>query len=1094
MATRRGPGLNQYKRSKDWEKGRKSQGRRSSIFLSVESLEDRSLLSGTVTVSTTNDIVDGTTTSIAALIANPGPDGKISLREAIIAGNNTSATSASRNTVNLPTGTYTLTQGELDVTNHLTITGGGSAATIVQAGTTSSNGLSKDFSFNPFDDATGLPTVAAGFAVSLSGLTLQNGKNPRQFTSSGQSEGGAFDFDAGTTGAGSLSLSNVVVTNNQTTAGDGGGFALFDGGTITITNCTISNNIANGTSSGGGGDGGGIYIGDNFGAPTTVAVSGSTITNNRTAGSAAGSGGGFLSFPGIEGAGNASNSVVFHNSTISNNTAATGQDGGGLDVFGALTVDQGTVISGNVAGRWGGGLFLSSTATISNTTITGNSAGGGLGATSINEGGGGIFANNSSSNVTVNNSRIVGNIATVGSQLDGNGAASSGGVLNAANNWYGTNTPSSSFFGNGVKTLTTSPFLVMTFGASPTSLSVGGTSTLTAAITKNSINATGFTVPDGTPGSFSGGTIGSVNPSSGTTTSGTETSTFTASATPGKGNVSATIDNQTLTVQLTVIGVPTANAQSVNVAFNTAKAITLTGSDPDSPPLSLTYTVAANPTHGTLSGTAPNLTYTPNAGYNGSDSFTFTVNNGTNTSSAATVTLSVAPGTPTANLQSVNVTVNTAKAITLTGSDPDIPPLSLTYAVFTNPAHGTLSGTAPNLTYTPNAGYNGSDSFTFTVNNGTNTSSAATVTLSVNQAVVSGTVGVNWGTAGNATLQTAADGLRLLASGRTTTSPWIGIDKITVTLSAAASITASDVSVTGTTVANYGPVTISGSGTTSITVTLAQPINAVDRVTVTIGNAAITTFTRRLDVLPGDVNDDGVVNPTDLVLMRSQFGPAAAGNIFSNFDGNTVVDVADYNGARPIIGTALPGPLLAAPGGVPSAVPRPRPVALTQSQLTPILAAAIRRWELAGMSPDQDALLHSVKVQIVNIPGGYLGLTPLSSTSISVDDDGAGNGWYVDPTPMDDLEFPIVVSASRLATRPTLAPAGRMDLLTVVMHELGHVLGRDSTFTTGDRNDLMYAYLTDGERRLPPATKHDTPIDLVGAADVILGNKSSQRR
>ena len=61
-----------------------------------------------------------------------------------------------------------------------------------------------------------------------------------------------------------------------------------------------------------------------------------------------------------------------------------------------------------------------------------------------------------------------------------------------------------------------------------------------------------------------------------------------------------------------------------------------------------------------------------------------------------------------------------------------MPALPLTYSVATSPAHGTLAGTAPNLTYTPTAGYVGTDAFTFKVSNGTNTSSAATVSLTVN--------------------------------------------------------------------------------------------------------------------------------------------------------------------------------------------------------------------------------------------------------------------------------------------------------------------------------------------------------------------------
>ena len=89
-----------------------------------------------------------------------------------------------------------------------------------------------------------------------------------------------------------------------------------------------------------------------------------------------------------------------------------------------------------------------------------------------------------------------------------------------------------------------------------------------------------------------------------------------------------------------------------------------------------------------------------------------------------------------------------------------------------------------------------------------------------------------------------------------------------ITLTQPATLAAGDISVIGSSGSNYGPVTVSGSGT-SYTITLAQPINAADRVTITIGNDLIASFTRRLDVLPGDVNDDGVVNVQDMVTIRN---------------------------------------------------------------------------------------------------------------------------------------------------------------------------------------------------------------------------------
>ncbi len=196
----------------------------------------------------------------------------------------------------------------------------------------------------------------------------------------------------------------------------------------------------------------------------------------------------------------------------------------------------------------------------------------------------------------------------------------------------------------------------------------------------------------------------------------------------------ANLTSAVATVSLTIAaGTPTAIAQSVTVPFNTGTSITLAGTDPNVPALTLIYTVTASPTHGTLSGTAPNLTYMPTTGFNGADSFQFTVKNTANlTSAAATVSLTVATGTPTATAQSVNIPFSAGTSITLAGTDPNIPALPLTYTVTASPAHGTLSGTAPNMTYMPTTGYNGADSFQFTVKNTANlTSAAATVSLTV---------------------------------------------------------------------------------------------------------------------------------------------------------------------------------------------------------------------------------------------------------------------------------------------------------------------------------------------------------------------------
>jgi hypothetical protein len=173
-----------------------------------------------------------------------------------------------------------------------------------------------------------------------------------------------------------------------------------------------------------------------------------------------------------------------------------------------------------------------------------------------------------------------------------------------------------------------------------------------------------------------------------------------------------------------------ANAQSRSVTEDGSVAITLTGSDVEGSTLG--YFVVAAPTHGILSGTAPNITYTPAANYFGVDSFSFKVNDGTADSATATVNLTVTPvnDAPVANALSLSTAEDTATAITLTGTDADGD--TLLYSVLTAPAHGTLTGTAPNLTYAPATNYFGPDSFNFRVNDGQVNGNTATVSITVN--------------------------------------------------------------------------------------------------------------------------------------------------------------------------------------------------------------------------------------------------------------------------------------------------------------------------------------------------------------------------
>ncbi|VGO13224.1 hypothetical protein PDESU_01778 [Pontiella desulfatans] len=185
---------------------------------------------------------------------------------------------------------------------------------------------------------------------------------------------------------------------------------------------------------------------------------------------------------------------------------------------------------------------------------------------------------------------------------------------------------------------------------------------------------------------------------------------------------------------------PVAEGQDISIFPNTTTNITLVGADFEGS--NLTYSVDSAGLVGALTGTAPNLTYTPANGYQGVDSFTFTVNDGELDSDPATVAITVTNQVPVASGEGYVMYANTNIAITLSAVDPDNGPSNLTYSV-TAPANGTLSGTAPELTYTPTPGYTGADGFTFTVNDGFADSDPASISITVNEVTVSGTATIS---------------------------------------------------------------------------------------------------------------------------------------------------------------------------------------------------------------------------------------------------------------------------------------------------------------------------------------------------------------
>lgn len=161
------------------------------------------------------------------------------------------------------------------------------------------------------------------------------------------------------------------------------------------------------------------------------------------------------------------------------------------------------------------------------------------------------------------------------------------------------------------------------------------------------------------------------------------------------------------------------------------------------------------------------------------------------------------------------------------------------------------------------------------------------------------------------------------------------------------------------------------------------------------------------------------------------------------------------------IDLAPAGPTAASPITTANAIS----TSLTQPQLDTLVDAAIQRWTATGLNAQQIASLREIKFEVTDLTNAYLAES--SGNRILVDRSAEGKGWFLDATPQDDSEFANALAATRRYTDPQSAPAGHIDLLTAIEHEMGHKLGLGDFYQERDRNDLMYGYLTVGERRLP---------------------------
>jgi hypothetical protein len=286
------------------------------------------------------------------------------------------------------------------------------------------------------------------------------------------------------------SISGVTITGGMT-GGYGGG--LYNLGTATLTNCTVSGNSA--------GTGGGIFNN------STLALTDTTVEGN-TSGSF---GGGISTFGPTTITGGSINQnsasfaggamdiftsaamVTISGTAIQSNTA--GGNGGGINNnFGPTLSLTSCSISGNTAGNYGGGIYNESAAlTLSNNTVSSNSAG--------NLGGG--IENNGGSTLTVSGSTFSGNFAFPGG---GGISDDNGSTLTVTNCTFSGNHANG--FGGGLRGFSST--LTLT-NCTVSGNSAGSTGGIGNAYSSSTITLTNTIVAGNSGGDFSGSFSGSYN-------------------------------------------------------------------------------------------------------------------------------------------------------------------------------------------------------------------------------------------------------------------------------------------------------------------------------------------------------------------------------------------------------------------------------------------------------------------------------------------------------------------------------------------------------------------------------------------------------
>jgi subtilisin-like proprotein convertase family protein len=438
----------------------------------------------------------------------------------------------------------------------------------------------------------------------------------------------------------------------------------------------------------------------------------------------------------------------------------------------------------------------------------------------------------------------------------------------------------------------------------------------------------------------------------------------------------------------------------------------LLANDTDNDGDTLVITGMSQPQNGTLTDNGDGTwTYVPDADFAGIDNFTYTVSDGNGGTGTAVVGISVTGvnDAPEAVDNVVDAVENQPLVIPvadLLGNDADIDGDNIYLASFTQPSSGSLTHNGDGtLTYIPTSGFTGVDGFTYTISDGNGEYSTASVAVNVQ---------------------------KLNPKHTYTESPGQSIrdmKTITSTIVVGDSYTIHDINVI---------LNITHAAAQDLDVYLIAPDGTRVELFTDVGGNNDNFLNTELD-------DAAAVSITDgTAPFTGVFRPEGDLSVLEGMqvDGTWTLEITDDK--RRNSGTLDSWSLVVEEASsmeaVALAVDSSAAMDLQQAELDDMVSAVIEEWSASGqISANERRVLEAATFRVGELQDKTLGIA--RSGVVTIDANASGWGWFVDMSPGEHEEFGSPDESGTMLADVTSSAYGRMDLYTVVSHELGHIIG-----------------------------------------------------